>query len=131
MVRTYMFPNPSSTSVSSVGLIVAAIGYTGGAQLPLGASDGPDIPIPVCDPSPAHQDEWTQQDLQPGEIRILMAVHAFVEEETEVIRAQANNALEGHWGELTDLFDTVHRQDEYIKVLTDLLQRYKIDVPVM
>ncbi|KAK0444177.1 hypothetical protein EV421DRAFT_1945488 [Armillaria borealis] len=55
----------------------AAVGYTGGAQLPLGASDGPDIPILVCDPSPAHQDEWTRQDLQPGEIQILMAVHAF------------------------------------------------------
>ncbi|KAK0434670.1 uncharacterized protein EV420DRAFT_1653876 [Desarmillaria tabescens] len=87
---------PMLSMMSNLEDYNAAIGYTGGAQLPLGASDGPDIPASVhdtngpdilasvCNASPAHPDEWTRA-LQPGEIQILLAVHSLVEEETEAI----------------------------------------------
>ncbi|KAK0471277.1 hypothetical protein IW261DRAFT_1572153 [Armillaria novae-zelandiae] len=111
----------------------AAVSYAGGAQLPLGASDGPYIAVSPHNTTPKPKADWNPSwdDLQHREIQILRSIHSLIEEETAAIRQRADNALVGHWEELSDSFDTIRRQEEYISVLRDLLERYSIVIPDM
>ncbi|KAK0468707.1 hypothetical protein IW261DRAFT_1426217 [Armillaria novae-zelandiae] len=111
----------------------AAVSYAGGAQLPLGVSDGPDILVSAYDTTPEPKADWNPSwhDLQHGEIQILRFIHSLIEEETVEIHQCADNALVRHWKELSDSFETIQHQEEYILVLRDLLDRYSIVIPDM
>ncbi|KAK0435374.1 hypothetical protein EV421DRAFT_1908668 [Armillaria borealis] len=104
------------------------IGSFGGAQLPLGWSDTPEIPV-AHSPSPVDAVQWN--DLTDIEKQIVTAVRSIVEDETAAIRERADNVLEGHWQEVSDLYDSARQQNQYINMLRELLQTCNVDIPEM
>ncbi len=106
------------------------VGSIGGAQLPPGWSDGPEIPV-ARSPSLVDAARFTGHDLMDMESRILAVIRSLVEDETETIRQRADNALEGHWQEVSGLYEAARQQDSYISKLRELLQVSDIDIPEM
>ncbi|SJL16513.1 uncharacterized protein ARMOST_20039 [Armillaria ostoyae] len=106
------------------------IGSLGGAQLPPGWSDGPEILV-ARSPSPIGAMNCMGHDLTDLEHRILTAVRSLVEDKTEAITERADNALEGHWQEVSGLYDAARQQDRYISKLRELLWVCNVDVPEM
>ncbi|KAK0462780.1 hypothetical protein IW261DRAFT_1576191 [Armillaria novae-zelandiae] len=92
------------------------VGALGGAQLSPGWSDAPEIPVAQT-PSPVHADNLAEHDLSGLECQIIAAIRSLVEDETYAIRECADNALDGHWRELSGLYDAARQQDRYISEL--------------